>query len=144
MGKREVVDALVAMPGIEVDARGEYGQNVLFELSGDPLKTLAGLVRAGVDLNAQDVNGFTTLMRAVEKQDANYIKALVNQGIDLEIRNIHGMNAWELAHAIAGMPAAQPPESRAEYARLIVALAQVHSHFRGGTHLFPPSDGYEW
>jgi hypothetical protein len=38
------------------------------------------------------------LMGAVEKQDANFTKALINQRLDLELRNIHGMNGWRLAH----------------------------------------------
>jgi len=57
------------------------------------------LVKAGANLNAQDKDGMTPLMRAVEARYLKMVEAFVAAGADLDLKNRIGQTALDIATA---------------------------------------------
>jgi hypothetical protein len=90
--KIDLVHALLGIVAVDGNARGEFGQTILFECDGNVLGDLETIViGTRTDLNAQDLDGNTALMHAIRRLDPILIRALITHGIDLEIRNFAGV-----------------------------------------------------
>lgn len=59
--------------------------------------TIACLIRAGADPNAQNMDGATALHRAVRSRCARAVQVLLELGADVKIRNKNGSTASEMA-----------------------------------------------
>jgi ankyrin repeat protein len=90
-GRNDVVSALLASPGLDINAKGEYGQTVLSEWLQDP-RAFQLLEVEGLDVNACDLEGETALFYAFMRLDSLLLTNLVRKGIDLNIRNIYGVS----------------------------------------------------
>jgi ankyrin repeat protein len=88
--RTDVVSTLLTLPGLDVNARGEWGQTVLCEWQQDP-RALHILDVDGIDVNASDSEGETALFYAFAKGDAAMMTNLVRKGIDLDVRNVYGV-----------------------------------------------------
>lgn len=61
------------------------------------LKTASSLIQLEVDFNAQDKDGFTPLMRAVETASYLTVDAIVSAGADILLKNNQSQTAMDIA-----------------------------------------------
>ena len=62
-------------------------------------KTVKILLRAGADINTQNVVGYTAIMFTVQKKSGLHaVKTLVKAGADITLRNFQGKTAHDIAH----------------------------------------------
>jgi hypothetical protein len=126
--------ALMALRDINVNVRGEYGQTLLFEyttLRQDRARfaSLEDVVsHPRIDLNAQDTNGYTALMKAVADSDWKLIEFLLRKGADVTLRNARGDTAWDIGCRLSGGRRRERPANEREYQRAIVSMAYARDH----------------
>ncbi len=66
--------------------------------SDKALESMKMLVEAGADINIQDQYGQTPLMRAVRRENKDFVKYLCDAGADLEIKDNSGKTAYDYAN----------------------------------------------
>jgi hypothetical protein len=76
---------------VDRNARDEFGQTLLFELSNEFLTHSWVISCFRIDLNAQDLDGNTPLMQAIRRLAITVVNALITKGADLESRNFKGV-----------------------------------------------------
>ncbi|KAH7035974.1 uncharacterized protein B0I36DRAFT_347681 [Microdochium trichocladiopsis] len=59
-------------------------------------KTVTTLIQAGVDVNVQDDEGNTPLIRTAAKKDLALVKDLLQRGADVHVKNRNGQTAWSV------------------------------------------------
>jgi hypothetical protein len=91
LARRDAFEGLIRIPGIDLNVRGDHGQTVLFEMLGHLMNMAETVVRAGLDVNAQDHIGNTALMHAILKRDVVLVQSLTHMGIDLNLKNVYGV-----------------------------------------------------
>src|SRR5207244_8538797 len=89
---------LLIEAGAEVDARNLYGRTAFW---GNPC---ALLLEAGADINAQDNEGYTPLMQAAFREDADQVEWLIRRGADVNTADRGGETALSLAKEEALVP----------------------------------------
>ena len=77
-------------PSLVRIADGEYSDNALTNMKM--------LVEAGADINIQDQYGQTPLMRAVWRENKDFVKYLCDAGADFEIKDNSGKTAYDYAN----------------------------------------------
>jgi ankyrin repeat protein len=125
-----VRQALMALPDVDVNARGEYGQTLLFEFTGpryggsrfNAFEEICKHPR--IDLNAQDRNGFTALMKGVLEADWKFVEFMLRKGVDVTLKNARGQAAWDLALRLAGAEPREPPVDKKEFQQALLSLVQ--------------------
>jgi ankyrin repeat protein len=91
MSRIDALSSLLAQPGIDMNARGEFGQTLLFEIPNDGLCLNALMNSDELDMKARDIEGKSALFHAFHRQDWVLMIALVRKGIDLNLRSVHGV-----------------------------------------------------
>jgi ankyrin repeat protein len=125
-----VRQALMALPDVDVNVRGEYGQTLLFEFTGqryggsrfNTFEKICGHPR--IDLNAQDRNGFTALMRGVLEADWKFVEFLLRKRVDVTLRNARGQTAWDLALQLAGVEPREQPADEKVFQQTLLSMVQ--------------------
>jgi ankyrin repeat protein len=125
LSRRHIIEQLLGLSGVDVNARGEHGQTVLFELSGN-LSQLAGdVIRCGCFIDRQDDAGNTALMHAIMKRETLLVGVLVQLGIGLRVKNMYGQTAWDLVQVVGRLRMAEPPEDDELLGKRIVDLMKL-------------------
>jgi hypothetical protein len=119
----DVLSCIHRAAGIDVNARGELGQTILFEIVSDQVYPF--LEAHTLDLNAQNIDGNTALFAAFDRMDLPLFATLVKKGTDTGIRNGFGETVWEFAHAMTGTQLTPEPSDREAYIAKISALVRV-------------------
>ena len=83
------------------------------------IKTIACLLSAGADVNAQDKNGATPLHRAVRTRCASAVRFLLKAGSDPGLRNKPGSTAFHLAVQNTGRGGSGTDEARTAQREII-------------------------
>jgi ankyrin repeat protein len=91
LDRSDVTTILLTTPGVDLNVRGEFGQTILCELLHDSTRLFHFIDTEGIDINATDFDGETALFYAILQHEPTIIAALVRKGIDLNIRNVHGV-----------------------------------------------------
>lgn len=86
--------------------------------------TVAALIAAGADPNALDKSGVAPLHRAARTRCAAAVKALLDGGADIELRNKNGSTAIMLANRNTGRGGSGAPEAKAQQAEVVRLLEQ--------------------
>jgi Ankyrin repeats (3 copies) len=86
--------------------------------------TVAALIAAGADPNALDKSGVAPLHRAARTRCAAAVKALLDGGADIELRNKNGSTAIMLANRNTGRGGSGAPEAKAQQAKVVRLLEQ--------------------
>jgi len=60
-------------------------------------EAVAYLLQQGADINAQDQDGTTALMEAVDVREPEVVKVLVARGADVSLKNKSGKTARDIA-----------------------------------------------
>lgn len=116
LGARAALAELLAVDGVDVNARTPDGAPVLFAVLGD--RELLGAVcrMPGLDVNARDARGNTVLHRivggALMSGQGEALRIVCAQGADRKARNGAGRSPWEIAKA-GRAGAAEPEETDA-------------------------------
>merc|ERR1719319_582189 len=106
-GQEEVVEVLLAQPGVDVTCRDDCGNTALHLAC---IYSSAGLVRRlltmpGVEVEARNSWGETPLMVAIKYEREELVRVLVEvEGIDLVISTITHTQRYALWGTLAGMP----------------------------------------
>lgn len=91
-GHETVVKLLLATPGINVDARGRFGNTPLLIAAQDGDATVIELLlAAGAKPNVRNRDGHTPLLYAIMKRREGVVKLLLTAGADPELRNKRGI-----------------------------------------------------
>lgn len=92
------LDYLVAR-GADINASDSRGNTPLmvYIQNGDIPKLLMNFMQAGADVNHQNNEGNTPLLLAMEKNQFQFAKFLLEEGADAEIKNNEGINALDYA-----------------------------------------------
>ena len=101
-GNTEAVRALLATPGVDVNAANGYGYTALVLAAGrGHAETVTALLAApGLDVNAADGDGYTALMRAAARGHAGTVTALLAApGLDVNAATGAGYTALVMAAA---------------------------------------------
>lgn len=78
----------------------ELGATVLFNsIAKKRAGMVRSLIRAGINVNARNIEGTTALMSAIESGFAPVAGLLLEHGADPSIVNMHGKSAWDLLNA---------------------------------------------
>jgi hypothetical protein len=125
-----VRQALMALSDVDVNVRGEYGQTLLFEFTGqryggsrfNAFEEICG--HPSIDLNTQDRNGFTALMMGVLEADWKFVEFLLRKGVDVTVRNARGQIPWDLALQLAGVEPREPPADEKEFQQALLSMVQ--------------------
>ena len=81
-----------------VRSRSQLGTTALFNSIAKLRTRMVGsLIRAGVDINASNIEGTTALMAAVEVESEEIVRLMLNNNADVSLTNIHGKNAFDIA-----------------------------------------------
>ncbi len=81
-----------------VRSTSQLGTTALFNSIAKLRTRMVGsLIRAGVDINASNIEGTTALMAAVKVESEEIVALMLNNNADPNLRNIHGQNAYDLA-----------------------------------------------
>ena len=129
-----LVEVLLEL-GALVDARNRRGAQPL-HYAVDALDArgvaavIAALVAAGADPNAKDKSGVAPLHRAVRARCAPGVRALLESGADVNLRNGSGSSPMKLATMATGRGGSGSPEARAQQAQ-IVELLESHGGSQG-------------
>jgi ankyrin repeat protein len=91
LDRSDVTTVLLTTPGVDLNVRGQFGQTILCELLHDSTRLFHFIDTEGIDINATDFDGETALFYAILQHEPTIIAALVRKGIDLNIRNVHGV-----------------------------------------------------
>lgn len=83
------------------------------------VKTIAALLDAGADINAQDKNGATPLHRAVRTRCAAAVKHLLKAGAEPTLKNKPGSTPFHLAVQDTGRGGSGTDEARAAQRQII-------------------------
>ena len=125
LGHEEVVEVLLAQPGVDVNCRDDMGYTALHWASGSGQWVCQGssvgmlrrlLAMPGVEVNLRDVLGMTPLMWAMAYGREEAVRVLVEvEGISLDTRDIEGRNLEDGAtHRIQNLLEAAREERRRE------------------------------
>ena len=97
----EVVDLLLAQPGIEVNAKDNNNRTALHYAShtGNIAILSKLLAVPGILVNERDVDGLTPIMQAIHsrKPEAVRVMAAVEE-VDLDVRSNNGRSLEDFAH----------------------------------------------
>ena len=100
----DVIRELVAM-GTDLEIKNEVRPPLLFKnlMYKDGLKTIEFLVNLGANIDAQDMDGNTILMRSIiyysladDERYEEIIKFLIRRGASLNIKNLYGKTALDI------------------------------------------------
>jgi hypothetical protein len=86
--------------------------------------TVAGLIEAGGDPNAIDMNGVTPLHRAVRTRCAAAVKVLLESGADVGCKNKNGSTPMQIATRNTGRGGSGSPEAKAQQSEIVRLLEQ--------------------
>jgi ankyrin repeat protein len=122
--RQDAFSRLLTAPNVDLNVTGEHGQPLLFELLRNAAKLNSFLEQEGrYDINVRDSKGDTALMYAIWAADRAAIPILIRRGIDLSLRNLEGLNAWDVAHIVTRMPSVMPePTNREEYIKKLMGM----------------------
>jgi len=98
-GDIEIMKDLLAIEGIDVNAKNTWGNTALLlaSMSGQT-EPVAMLLTYGADVNMKDINGYTALMWASMQGHTNLVAMLLEQpGIDVNAENDDGLTALHYA-----------------------------------------------
>lgn len=110
--KFDAIDLLIQLGGC-IDARNRRGaQAVHYACDGNPnfdfwdadaqYKTVCRLIQFGADPNSLDRSGVSPLHRAVRNRCTGAVRALIENGADVDLRNKSGSSALQLALSNTG------------------------------------------
>jgi len=100
-----VVELLLSTPGIQVNAKTEFGTTALHEAcDGGSLASLALIVKSpGVQFNERDDYGWTPIMRAIwRRQTQAILQMAAVPDVCLDVRDEEGRSLEEIANQRAG------------------------------------------
>ena len=122
------------MAGANVRAKNRRGSEPLhaaaFGSPGSPrwdpaaqAATIASLIEAGADPNAQNMDGATPLHRAVRTRCAGAVRALLDHGANPAILNKNGSTGFRIwALFMTGRPGSGSPEAKAQQQEILLLL----------------------
>lgn len=79
-GKDAVVDALLKIPGIDINTSSKWRSPILAAMDADNLPALEKLLAAGADTNVSPEFGFSPLTHALGKKDLSFADLLLKHG----------------------------------------------------------------
>ena len=84
--------------GADINIQNKLGQSVLFEAAryNPSADVVTMLCEMDVPVNQRDINGNTPLLLAARYNSSGIVKALINEGADLEMRGDDGRTAREV------------------------------------------------
>ena len=98
--QRDIVKLLIKY-GFDINAKNEYGDNVLImSISGDNIDLLKDIIDLGGDVNSVNVKdgGFVSaLIIAAFLGKPDFVKLLIDHGADIHYKNAKGYNALDYA-----------------------------------------------
>jgi ankyrin repeat protein len=102
--------ALLLERGADAKARDSHGRGALSLNVTQALdtRTMAGLIKAGADLNSPDDRGRTPLMEAADAANLDAVQLLVWRGADPAAHNNDGATALEIARSARQKPGVAP------------------------------------
>jgi len=62
------------------------------------------LIKNGADVDTQDYDGWTALMKAVYAENTEMVKTLIANGANIHSKNIGGLTALNIAEELHGRP----------------------------------------
>ncbi|VAW71431.1 hypothetical protein MNBD_GAMMA12-3976 [hydrothermal vent metagenome] len=81
-----------------VRSSSQLGTTALFNsIAKSRTRMVGSLIRAGVDINACNIEGTTAMMAAVEAESEDIVRLLLENEADAGLRNIHGQSAYDIA-----------------------------------------------
>jgi hypothetical protein len=86
--------------GVDVNARGAFGDTALMFVVGDA-KDVKALLKAGADVNTRDRFGVTALMHAALYDEPDVVRLLLRAGADVNAADADGLTAL-MAAALEG------------------------------------------
>jgi Ankyrin repeats (many copies) len=89
---------------------------------GRQVAVIRYLIEAGADPEATAAGGVTPLLRAVRNRCSAAVRALLEAGVDRDLRNDNGSSALDLARLTTGRGGTGSPEAKAEQAQIIYML----------------------
>jgi hypothetical protein len=130
----EVTDTLLSL-GADVRARNRRGAEPLHEAAlGEPgsahwhpdaqAATINRLIAAGAAVNAQDRDGAAPLHRAVRTRCAAAVKALLDGGVDPQLKTKSGSTPLKLASLTTGRGGTGSAAAKDEQAAILSLLEQ--------------------
>ena len=83
--------------GADINAQNKQAQSVLFEAAhfNPSAEVITFLCEKGLPVNARDINGNTPLILAARYNTSSVVRALLNEGADLELKGEDGLTARE-------------------------------------------------
>lgn len=93
-----LIESSIEVSDDEIESHEELDQP---DQVNSDIQAMAELLDKGYDINIQDANGETMLMRAVEKGSPGMVRYLLERGIDPELRDHEGRTAFEYVDAIS-------------------------------------------
>ena len=113
----------------------EYGRNKLhYAADAGDVETVDSLLNQGLDINAQDDNGWTALHFAAQMNHANVIELLLSKMADPNLVDIHGNNPlWTATMKARGdfrcvellLMAGSNPSTKNKYGRSPIEIAKT-------------------
>lgn len=97
-GKKDSLGYLLER-GVDVNSRGDFNgfTALMWAASEGREDSTEMLIKAGADLNAQNLQGETALMLAAANSKTNTLKELISAGAKLDLRDGRGRTALDLA-----------------------------------------------
>jgi hypothetical protein len=120
VARADVFLAILKVHDVDVNARNEKGEPLLFICLPDLAKLQGLLGHPALRINECDRHGNSALMVAVKKKSAAAVQALADRGIDLHLKSKGGETAWDLA----GDGTAGPPADRFEFVQKLISIIQ--------------------
>ena len=98
-GHKEIVQLLLAVPGININSAMNHGATPLFIASQNGHKEIVLLLLAvaGINVNAATNNGATPLYIAAERGHKEIVQLLVELGGDTSLISYGGKSVWDYA-----------------------------------------------
>jgi ankyrin repeat protein len=120
VARADVYLAILKVPDVDVNARDEKGEALLFICLSDRARLQGVLGHAGLRINECDRHGNSALMATVKRKNAAAVQVLADRGIDLHLKNKGGKTAWDLAgDGITG-----PPVDGFEFVQKLISIIQ--------------------
>ncbi|MCL2260361.1 MAG: ankyrin repeat domain-containing protein [Fibromonadales bacterium] len=104
-GTVEDVRYFIEQQGVKVDIKNDDGQTPLClamfnENNENSLKIAAFLIKAGADVDARGINGYSILHAAAMSGYAEFIKFLISKGADVKAENVGGETSLHCADSV--------------------------------------------
>ncbi len=97
-GSTECFNILINTPGIDLEGRGHNQKTpLLAAIKAKRYDMAFKLLEKNVDINAQDAHGYTPILLTILNSHVPLLKALLDAGANLDVKNDWKQNLWHIA-----------------------------------------------